>query len=62
MNARKIVQDTLIRKKIIHWKHLASSPSSDKSTAHRARKNFWRLAARYPEILLKLGWDEGSVY
>ncbi len=28
----------------------------------RARKNFWRLWARYPEIMQRLGLSELSVY
>ena len=66
MNARKIVRDTIIRKKFIYWKDVAHNPDYYKGKGtcppSRARKNYWRLCARYPEIMMKLGWDEGSVY
>jgi len=62
MNARKVVRQSLIRKKMLHWKVIACRASGDNGTARRARKNFWRLCARYPEIMMSFGWDEGSVY
>ncbi len=64
MNARKVVRDTLIRKKIIRWRNIAQNADPYKNVCppSQARKNYWRLCARYPEIMLKLGWDEGSVY
>jgi hypothetical protein len=64
MNARKVVRDTLIRKKLIYWRNIAHNPDHYKNVCppSRARKNYWRLCSRYPEIMLKLGWDEGDVY
>ena len=64
MNARKVVRDTIIRKKLIYWKEVAHHPDRHKGTCppSQARKNYWRLCSRYPDIMLKLGWDEGSVY
>jgi len=63
MNARKPIRDALIRQKIEHWRNAARSPAFYKRISPaRARKNFWRLCARYPEIAAKLGLNEGSVY
>ena len=65
MNARKPIRDAIIRKKFWHWKMLALNQSTSYGQScppSRARKNFWRLCARYPEIAARLGLDEGSVY
>jgi len=64
MNARKPIRDAIIRKKILHWKNVAQTSNYHKDICppSRARKNFWRLCARYPEIAARLGLDEGSVY
>jgi hypothetical protein len=64
MNARKPIRDAIIRKKFWHWKRLALNQSTYGQSCPplRARKNFWRLCARYPEIAAKLGLNEGSVY
>jgi len=64
MNARKVVRDRLIRLKLGHWRAVARGFSTDCSNYPRsqARKNYWRLCAKYPEIMMSLGWNEGSVY
>jgi hypothetical protein len=64
MNARKLIRDAIIRKKFWHWKALALNQSTcgQRCPPSRARKNFWRLCARYPEIAADLGLNEGSVY
>jgi hypothetical protein len=64
MNARKPIRDAIIKKKFWDWKDIAKQPSrySTSCPPSRARKNFWRLCARYPEIAGKLGLNEGSVY
>jgi hypothetical protein len=64
MNARKPVRDAIIRKRFWHWKAVAlsRSPYGQSCPPSRARKNFWRLCARYPEIAARLGLNEGSVY
>ena len=64
MNARSAVRDAIIRKKILHWKAVALNASyyKDVCTPSQARKNYWRLCSRYPEIMLKLNLHEGSVY
>jgi len=64
MNARKAVRDAIIRKKMLFWKTAAQTPHFSKSTClpSRARKNFWRLIDRYPEIAAGFGFDAGSAY
>ena len=64
MNARKIVRDRLICLKLSHWRAVARGFSHDgpECPPSQARKNFWRLCARYPELMRRLGYDEGSVY
>jgi len=63
MNARKLIRDAIIRKKIVHWRNAARSPNFYKNTSpSRARKKFWRLIGRYPGIATQLGVDEASVY
>jgi len=63
MNGRKPIREALIRKKILHWRNAARSPSFYKNISpSRARKNFWRLVGRYPDIATRLGVDEASVY
>jgi len=63
MNARKPIRDAIIRKRILHWRNAARTPSVYKDISPtRARKNFWRLIGRHPDIARRLGVDEASVY
>jgi hypothetical protein len=64
MNARKPVRDAIVRHKLWQWKAIALNRSAYGTSCppSQARKNFWRLCARYPEIAARLGLDEGSVY
>jgi hypothetical protein len=63
MNARPAVRDALIKRKMLHWREIARF----KCHGHicppwQARKNYWRLIARYPEIAASLGFTAASVY
>jgi hypothetical protein len=63
MNARPVVRDALVRRKMVRWREIARFPNAYRSTCpSKARKNFWRLIARYPEIAARLGFNEASVY
>jgi len=63
MNGRKPIRDAIIGKKILHWRNAARSPNFYKNISpSRARRNFWRLIGRYPEIAMQLGVHEASVY
>jgi hypothetical protein len=63
MHAREAIKHILIAKKMRHWQMVARYPLFDlRCPSWRARKNFWHLRARYPEIAAKLGLTELSVY
>ncbi len=63
MNGRKLIRDAIIGKKILHWRNAARSPSFYKNISpSRARRNYWRLLGRYPDLARRLGVDEASVY
>jgi hypothetical protein len=63
MNARPKIRLILVAKKLRHWSLVSRCPIlAPKCPPARARKNYWRLYARYPEIAAKLGLTELSVY
>jgi len=63
MHARKQVRDILIGRKMRRWCDIARCPSLDRNCAPgRARKNYWHLWRKYPEIAAKLGLHEWSVF
>jgi len=63
MHARPSVKAILIRKKLRRWCRIAQSPLLDlRCPPSRARRNFWRLAKKYPSVLAELGLNELSVY
>ena len=63
MNGRPAVREAIIRKKILHWKTVVFNPSFYRDIPpSQARKNFWRLIARYPQVAARLHVDEASVY
>jgi hypothetical protein len=62
VRARPEVRDFLIAFKIKRWKTIAHNPSAfGGCSVTQARKNYWRLCARYPEIMKRLGLSETSV-
>jgi len=64
MNGRQTIREAIISRKMKHWALVACHPRSFKHVCPpwRARKNFWRLLAKYPQIAAKLGVNETSVY
>jgi hypothetical protein len=63
MHARKEVRDFLIAKKMRYWRSVAKYPVIAPSCpTWRARKNYWHLWRKYPEIASKLGFTEFSVF
>jgi hypothetical protein len=63
MNARPQVREILIAKKMNHWWVVAKCRLIDPSCpTWRARKNYQRLCARYPEIMQRLGLNEFSAF
>ena len=62
MRARPEVRDGLIAFKIRRWRTIALNPLAfDGYSVTQARKNYWRLCARYPEVMKRLGLSETSV-
>ncbi len=63
MHARPIIRERLLELKIHRWLMVAKYPLvNPKCSPARARRNYWRLCARYPEIMRRLGLSELSVY
>jgi hypothetical protein len=63
MHARPEIREILIIKKLRRWQLIARYPFVDKSCPPaRARRNFWRLCAKHPEIAIRLGLSATSVY
>ncbi len=63
MNARPQIRERLLELKIRKWHNIATRPLfAGKYSPTRARRNFWRLAAKYPDVVRRLGLSELSVY
>jgi hypothetical protein len=63
MNARPQVRELLIGKKIRHWLVIAKHPAVYPHCATwRARKNYLRLCAKYPETMQRLSLNELSEF
>jgi hypothetical protein len=63
MRARPEIRDILVAKKLRRWLLIAHHPFVDRSCPpSRARRNFWRLLKKHPQIAAKLGMTIASVY
>ena len=63
MRARPQIRDVLVAKKLKRWLLIAQHPFVDRSCPpSRARRNYWRLFAKHPQIAAKLGMTIASVY
>jgi hypothetical protein len=63
MRARPQIRDILVAQKLKHWSLIAKFPFVDRNCpTARARRNFWRLLKKHPQIAAKLGMTLGSVY
>jgi hypothetical protein len=63
VNGRPHIREKLIERKLLRWNRIAQwYPLDPRCPPARARKNYWRLCARYPEIMRRLGLTELSVY
>jgi len=63
MHARPEIRDILIAKKMKRWIMIARYKFIDPSCPPaRARRNYWRLIAKHPQIAAKLVLSELSVY
>jgi hypothetical protein len=63
MHARPEIQEILIAKKMKRWIMIARHPAVyPHYSASKARRNFWRLIAKHPELATRLGLSVASVY
>jgi hypothetical protein len=63
MHARPEIQERLVAAKLKRWAIIGRCPSAyPNSSLSRARRNYARLAARYPELARRLGMDALSAY
>jgi exonuclease III len=63
MNGRPQIRECMIRTKMQRWCLIARHGFVDRSCPpSRARRNYWRLVAKYPQIAAELGLSEVSVY
>lgn len=60
MNARPQFHDILISQKLLKWCRAGKWHAP--ALRSRARRNYWRLCAKYPHIMRSLGLTELSVY
>jgi hypothetical protein len=63
MHVRPEFREILIAKKMRRWCNIARwCPLDRRCPPARARKNYWRLCAKYPHIMRRLGLNPASVY
>ena len=62
MNARKEIRDYLIAARMKVWLDIARCPLiNTKMPTWKARKNFWSLCRKHPEIAARLGYSEALI-
>jgi hypothetical protein len=63
MNAGNDIREHLIAERMCHWLGVCRVPLLDiKCPTWRARKNFWALQKRYPDLAKRLGLSKVSVF
>jgi hypothetical protein len=63
MNAKPAIREHLIARRMKYWLDIAQFPlMNTRVPTWRARKNFWALQKRYPELAKRLGLTEVSVF
>jgi len=63
MNAGNEIRVALIIRKMKYWLMVSQHPFVLKECpSWRARKNYWHLCGKYPEIAARLGLNKTSVY
>jgi hypothetical protein len=63
MNARQEIREHLIAERMQYWRMVARCPLiSTNCPRWRARKNFWALLKRYPDLARRLGLSARSVF
>jgi hypothetical protein len=62
MNARKEIRYHLLAERMTYWLMVARTPlMNTKCPTWRARRNFWYLCRKYPDLSRCLGVNELSV-
>jgi len=62
MNAREQIRNHLIAARMKVWLDIARCPiMNTKVPTWKARKNFWSLCRRHPEIAARLGYTEALI-
>jgi len=62
MNARQEIRDHLIAVRMRRWLDIARCPLiNTKMPTWKARKNFWSLCRKHPEIATRLGYTEALI-
>ena len=62
MNARQEIRDHLIAVRMRRWLDIARCPLiNTKMPTWKARKNFWSLCRKHPEIAARLGYTEALI-
>jgi hypothetical protein len=63
MNCREQIREHLIAERMRHWLMIARTPSIKPHIPRwRARKNFWALQRKYPDLAKRLGLSAVSVF
>ena len=63
MNAREEIRDHLRIKMMRYWLDIARCPLfNTKVPTWRARKNFWALCKRHPDLARRCGFNPTSVF
>ena len=63
INGRPEIREILIIKKLRYWQSISRYRCIEPSYPRaRARRNYWRLLRKYPEIAGKIGLKAASVY
>ena len=63
MHARPEVREILIALKLRRWSRIAQNPSAySNCSPARARRNFLKLLAKYPELARRLNLGIASAY
>src|SRR5437899_11488025 len=62
MNARQEIRDHLLAVRMRRWLDIARCPLiNTKMPTWKARKNFWSLCRKHPEIAARLGYTEAFI-
>ena len=63
MNCREEIREHLIAEKMKFWLMIARTPVIKPNIpTWRARRNFWYLCRKYPDLSRRIGCDETSVF